>query len=303
MQQLIANRSLAASGKAVPAIVDTATWNSLHLAIGSHFTINDVNNLVNVLVVAEVDHIPTIDDSPVASSTDNATAFGGVLVDFQSYSDYSRIVNSAGVTATNIWLRTADDAVSLASVRTALSKGNFQLSGLNDRRAIIDSLRNDPLYLALIVVLLIGAATAVLLALVGNLALSWQSTRSRLPNFAVMRALGSTPREMAAVLTWEQSIVYAASIVLGVAFGAIFSAIVLPALVFTTVVTASGSEPVGTAQFFIMQNVPPIHMVIPYSLIALALGVLIVICVVALGMMVRIASRPAIGQALRLSED
>ncbi|HEX4713996.1 MAG TPA: FtsX-like permease family protein, partial [Ktedonobacteraceae bacterium] len=59
MQQLIANRSLAASGKAVPAIVDAATWNSLHLAIGSHFTINDVNDPVNVLVVAEADHIPT----------------------------------------------------------------------------------------------------------------------------------------------------------------------------------------------------------------------------------------------------
>jgi Tfp pilus assembly protein PilX len=42
--------------------------------------------------------------------------------------------------------------------------------------------------------------------------------------------------------------------------------------------------------------------VIPSSLV-IALVVLVVICIVALGMMVRIVSRPSISQTLRLNED
>ena len=300
MHQLLAGRPLLASQKVVPAIVDAAAASELHLSIGSRFTLNDTNNPVNVLVVAQVDHIPTINDSP---NTTSSTVFGGLLVDFQTYSDYSATINSQSVTATNIWLRTGDDPRSLASVRAAINKGDLQLIGLNDRRAIINGLRNDPLYLTLIVILYIGAATAVLLALLGNLALAWQNARNRLPHFAILRALGSTPREIIAILTWEQSIIYAASIVLGIAFGIIFSAVVLPALVFTTLLTASGSQPISTAQFFIAQNVPPVHIVLPYALMALALALLIVICIIALSLMVRIASRPAVGQMLRVSED
>lgn len=303
MQQLIANRTLPASEKVVPAIVDAATANQLHLSIGSRFTINDVNNPVKVIVVAEIDHIPTINDSPDASSSSDSIAFGGVLVDFQSYSDYSRIINNQGVTVTNIWLRTGDDPASLASVRAAISKGDLQLTGLNDRRAIINGLSNDPLYLTLIVILYIGAATALLLAIAGNLALSWQTVRSRLTNFAIMRALGSTPREMAAILIWEQCIVYATSIIVGLAFGIIFSAIALPALVFTAVLTTSGSEPITTAQFFVMQNVPPVHMVLPYTLVAIAPGILIIVSLAALGMMVRVASHPSISMTLRVGQD
>ncbi|HZU67556.1 MAG TPA: FtsX-like permease family protein [Ktedonobacteraceae bacterium] len=303
MQQLIAHRSLVASQKVVPVIIDTATANQLNLSVGSRFTINDPNNPVNALVVAQVTHIPTINDSPYSSSATDSSAFGGLLADFQSYSDYSAAVNNQGVTPTNIWLRTRDDPASLASVRAALTAGPLQLVNLSDRRAIINSLSNDPLYLTLIVVLYLGVATVVLLALVGNLALAWQSARSRLPDFIILRALGSTPREIAALLTCEQSIIYIVSIVLGIATGLIFSAIVLPRLVFTTVLNTSGSQPISTTQFFILQDAPPVRIVLPYALLAITLGLLILICLIALGAMLRVAFRPAVHQLLRVSED
>jgi ABC-type antimicrobial peptide transport system permease subunit len=139
--------------------------------------------------------------------------------------------------------------------------------------------------------------------LLGNLTISWLSARSRLTNFVVMRALGSTPRQIAGVIGLEQGIIYTTAIILGIIFGLLFSLIVLPTFIFTTIVANASQDQVTTGEFYVVQNVPVIHMVIPYSLIALALGVLIVICVVALGMMVRVASRPAIGHVLRLSED
>ncbi|HZU66325.1 MAG TPA: FtsX-like permease family protein [Ktedonobacteraceae bacterium] len=303
MAQLIAHRAMANSGNAVPAIIDAAMQNLLRLSIGSHFTINNVNDPVNMVVIAEVDHIPTVNDTTEVGGTSDTASFGGVLVDYASYDSYSKKVNSVGITATNIWLRTRNDAASLASVRAALSKGMMQLESINDRRAIIENLNTDPLYLALIGVLIIAATTALLLAVVGNLVLSWLSARSRLGNFAIMRALGSTPRQVTGVLIWEQSIVYATAIVPGVAFGVLFSIIALPALVFTSVVTTSGSGPLSAGQFYIMQDVPPVQVVLPISLISIALGILLVICVIALGIMVRVVSRSSVGQALRLSED
>jgi Tfp pilus assembly protein PilX len=45
-----------------------------------------------------------------------------------------------------------------------------------------------------------------------------------------------------------------------------------------------------------------VQIVIPPSLV-IALVVLIVICVVTLGMMVRVVTKPELSQALRLNED
>ncbi|HLH61971.1 MAG TPA: FtsX-like permease family protein [Ktedonobacteraceae bacterium] len=303
MQQLIAARSLVATQKVVPAIVDAAAASQLDLSVGSRFTINDTNTLVNVLVIAQVAYIPTIYDSPYARNTTDSSVFGGLLADFQSYSGYFSATSDQSITPTTIWLRTHDDPAALSSVRAALSAGPLQLINLSDRRAIISSLSNDPLYLTLIVVLRLGAATVILLALVGNLALAWQSARRRLPDFVILRALGSTPREIATLLACEQSIIYIVSIALGIATGLIFSAIVLPRLVFTTIINTGASQLVSTGQFFILQSAPPVRIVLPYAAMAIALGLLVLICLIALGTMLRVAFRPAVHQMLRVSED
>ena len=68
------------------------------------------------------------------------------------------------------------------------------------------------------------------------------------------------------------------------------------------IVNGSQSQ-LTTGEFYVVQNVPPIQLVIPYGPLLIALAVLIVICGLALGIMARIASRPSIGMTLRLNED
>ncbi len=293
----------APSSQNVPAIVDTAAWNNLHLSIGSPFTLTDLSSTINFIAVAEVNYIPTVNDSAQTSGTNDYVPFGGVLVDYQTYATATKSAGGANLAPTTVWLRTADDSASLTSVRHALSNGSTALTGINDRRTIIDSLLNDPLYLVLIGVLIIGSLTALLLALVGNLTVSWLSARSRQTNFAVMRALGSTPPQIAGVLTWEQSLVYATAIGLGVAFGLLLSFLVLPAFVFTTVTTSGSINQFSTGEFYVVQNVPPIQMIIPGLLVCVALGILVAICLLAVGLMVRIVSRPSVSMTLRFSED
>lgn len=301
-RQLIEQRNTAISQRVVPAIVDAAAWKTLGLAPGSPFTLSDLNGTINYIEVAEVDHIPTINDSSEASGTGDYVALGGVLVDFTTYRAVVQAVTRSSVPLlpTTVWLNTKTDAGSLSSVRTALSSGPLHLLNVNDLQAQESAMSNDPLSLALLGTLMVGAAAALLLGLVGNMAAAWLNARNRWLNFAVMRALGTPPGQLAGVLTCEQMIVYATAIGLGVAFGLLLSYLVLPAFVFTSAV---GNAATGIGLFYIIQSVPPIQMIVPGVLIALVIGILVAVCVVALGGMALIVSRPNMGSILRLQSD
>ena len=130
-----------------------------------------------------------------------------------------------------------------------LSSGDLALGSLQDFRQNIDNQRNNPLQIDIANTLLIGAATALLLALIGIWAGSWLNARGRLVNFAVLRALGSTPRQIRSMLVWEQVIVYLTGGALGLALGAVLSLTALPLLIFVELATQGN--------FLIVPNVPP----------------------------------------------
>ena len=300
MEQLVGQRADAIAQGLVPAIVDAAAWKALSLSPGATFSLSDFNGTVNFIALAEVNRIPTISDSASASGTNDYVANGGVLVDFSTYQALLKTNAQTTLLPTTVWLSIQHDATAHRNVLAALSSGALRLNDINDRQAQEDAMAHDPLYLALLGVLLLGTATALLLGLLGNLTVSWLSARSRLINFAVMRALGTAPHQIASILTYEQIIVYATAIGLGVAFGILLSFLILPAFIFTSSI---GNAIGGTGLFYVTQGVPPIQMVIPGVLIALAVGLLVAICIVALGMMVRVVSRPALSSTLRLNSD
>ena len=301
MRLLVSQRAKVVTSSTVPAIVDATAWNTLHLSLGTTFTLTDINGTINCVAVAEVERIPTVNDSPLASGTGNYFSFGGILVDYKSFAISLESSNTTPPT-TDVWLRTRSDATSLAQVRNALKNGSYQLDSLNDRRAIINNLRTDPLYLDLVGVLILGAATAMLLALLGNLIASWLSVRNRLTNFAVLRALGTGPRQIARIITWEQGIIYSTALLMGVVFGAMLSLLALPALVFTNVAISGFNNDIASGEYYILQTVPPVQIIVPASL-GIVFVLIVAICILALGMMVRVASRPSISQTLRLNED
>src|SRR5205807_3776837 len=109
----------------------------------------------------------------------------GLIVDYQSYVTVK--VKATGGRASSfapnyIWLRTNGDAASLAHLRNVLPD-------LSDRYTVITTIQNDPSHLSIIGVLYIAVGTALLLALLGTLILSWFNASNRLTNFAVARAL------------------------------------------------------------------------------------------------------------------
>jgi hypothetical protein len=289
-----------APASGIPAIVDALAWQELHLSVGSPFTLNVQDSSLIFVAVAEVQHIPTVNDSLDTPGTSDYATPGGILVDFPLLAEGYTAFSQETLALNYVWLRTSDNPALLAKIRAALTGGPLQLGSLNDRRAMIADLQHDPLYLDLIAALQLGAAVTVLLALVGNLIASWLGARSRLLNFVVLRALGSAPRQIASVLIWEQGMIYTAALALGALFSALLIWTIVPALVF--VAAPNNGASFNSGEFYVIQHVLPVQIILPPTL-GLVLAGIVAVCVVALWMMARVVSRPSIGQTLRLSED
>ncbi len=308
MQQFRERRVTAIHDDIVPVYVDAVAWNNLHLHIGSTFTVaTGVAVDLHCLVIGQMEHIPTVNDSTGAGLPGDTPPPGGVLLDFQTYASiYSQDSIRSGLGAVlpinYFWLRTRDDPATLAQVRTTLDAIRFDPNPYYDRRALTVAFSTDPFYLNLAGILTFGTVTALLLALLGNLLVSLLSTRARLTSFVVLRALGTSPRQLGNVLLWEQVIVYATSLLLGLIFGTLFSATMIPNLTLSSIPASGPLAGFTPGQFYALQHVLPAQPVIPLSL-GIILAALIAICIIALGMMIRSISRPSMSQVLRLNED
>ncbi|HCI80085.1 MAG TPA: hypothetical protein DHW02_10395, partial [Ktedonobacter sp.] len=190
MHQLVAQRSTTTHENVLPALIDAGTWNQLHLTQGEHFRLA-VNNpsdtgsgTITCIAFAEVKRIPT---------TNNA----GILVDYESYSAVYQNLFNIYLPINYLWVKTSNDPALVQHVRDALTSQQPIVNPLADRRALIAQLSKDPLYLDLVGELALGASTAMLLALLGNLLASWLNARNRQTSFAVLRALGTSSQQVA----------------------------------------------------------------------------------------------------------
>lgn len=284
----------------VPAIVDATAARIAALHIGSTIVVSqnaDAGALllsdIHCYIVGIVNNIPTTNTNPQITNNGFYNQVSGLLIDYQTYNAiYQQQLVQAGqgkgnVALNYVWVHSKSDPTSVSRVRSTLAAMTSSLYAVQDRRAILDNLNADPLLLTLVGILSIGTVSTLLLALLGDLLASWLSARTRLTNFVVLRALGTSPRQLASVLTWEQALIYLLSILIGVAFGILLATTVIPTLVYYGI---------GT-------QIPlPVHIVVPISLIV-TLALLIGIFIVTLGMMVRVVSRPSMSQTLRLNED
>ncbi len=311
LSQLVMLRSTAVPNDSVPTIIDTTAMKALLLRIGSSFRVKLANTALSTLqftIVGTIPHVPTVNDrfTPTTGTGTGFLQFGSMLFDYQSFTAIYTLDAKHAKTLlgpptppgiNTVWLRTKQDATSLANIRTALNQATLALDSISDRAALLSALATDPLYLILSSILSIGVVTVLVLAFIGDMIASWLSARMRLTNFAVLRALGTTPRQIASVLTWEQAIIYVSGLLLGGLLGLLLSLTVVPALTFTDL-----NVDLSTGQFYAAQSAVPTPVVIPPSL-PLALVTLVLVFGLALWMMVRVVSQPSLSQTLRLNED
>ncbi len=179
------------------------------------------------------------------------------------------------------------------AIRSALTQSSLALNNLLDRRQIEGISTNSPLILNLISARNLGVGATLLLSLVANILLSSLNIHSRRTNFAVLRALGAAPAQVRQILIWEQSITLAIALLMGLLFGTL--------LVLTDVLPANVAMLSDNA-IYTLQRVIPVALVFPPSL-GLAMAMVLLFCLLALGLMSYMAQRSLLSQALRLNED
>ncbi|HET8841966.1 MAG TPA: ABC transporter permease, partial [Ktedonobacteraceae bacterium] len=293
MSLLISQRSQAFQRGVVPAIVATSTWELLDLTPGTIFYLADDAgdpDSTPYVALAEVNHIPPIDDA----------VQGALLVDYQSLVA-GRAQHRKSTQPNYIWLKTSDNPLAISHVRAALSDPNVALDNLVDRFALNKTNTTDPLADHLLIILSIGVTASLLLAFLANLLLPLLNVRARQTYFAVLRALGTPPRQIRQILTWELAIVLITSLFLGLIFGALLAFSSVPPLIFTSVLPANLVDISSTA-VFTSQAIIPVTIVLPSSLF-LAMGILLALCLLTLGLMTRLAQRPLMSEMLLLDDD
>lgn len=311
MAQLAAQRASASKNNVVPVYVDELTWERLHLQIGSTFTVN-LGDLpyqdLPCQVIGKIVHIPTINDSTAPALAGGTPNSGGVLLDYQSYASvYAHKSKLFSTSSTSLpinyfWLKTSDDAAQLKGIRHTLDNwGNIQ-NPYYDRRQILSELNSDPLNQNLLGILQLGLISTLLLAVLGNLLASLLSARSRLTNFIVLRAIGTTPAQAMRVVTWEQGLTYISALLLGILLGAILVVTIIPHLIFSNTPANGILSRLSSSEFYALQHVISTTTVIPSSL-GIIIVVLAATCTCALALMVRAIAHPAMGKVLRLNED
>lgn len=285
MQQLQAHRADASAQDTVYAFANEAFWRmndlapgmSLHLSLPGYTE----KQSMHFIILGELTDIPGI-----YSTTDSSSSNQGLLTDFQSYAAvYARDNPGQVVTPNALWLKTASDAASLASVRTAFPT-------LQDNRALLAAAQVDPVQANIIGLLTIGVGVALLLALLGALMISWVSIYSRRAHFAALRALGMPARQIMRSLLFEYGVIYALALLISAGVSAMLSPNVLLVfdLINNEIYNNSGSTLNPLLSF-------------PLEAAALLIGGLLALNAVALFLMALIATRPSLEKILRLNED
>lgn len=309
MSQLVAQRATGIQQNVVPVFIDALAAQKLGLHVGSTFTIATSlkNNTLPCKVLGIVQHIPTVNDNnPPASQ--QVPPVGGVLLDFHTYDAvYQATAKSIGLSfgplpVNYIWLRTSSNPTLLANVRSHLSTSDYALTNAYDRRAIVASMRSDPLYINLAGTLLLGTIIALALAVVGDLLASLLNVRTRLTSFVVLRALGTSPSQLTGVLLWEQALIYISAFMLGTVIGALLCFTLIPNLLLTSIPVGGFLNSLSADAAYAIQTSIPMRLVVPLSL-SITFLVLLLTCTIALGLMIRTIAHPTIGQQLRVNED
>ncbi len=298
----------AAGGGGTPiwAVVSSAFAARYHLVAGESFALQPDeagSGTVAFVVGAIVSDFPTLYPTHASGGfilADSSDYFAGIINVLSNASSGGAAIgsasgappNSAKVGANEFWLRTDGDAQHQAALLKALSQPDpTQTSVLTLSDALTDASTN-PISTGMRGLLLVGAITAALLAILGSVVQSLLAARQRATQFAVLRTIGMSARQLAGLLLGEQVVVYLFGLLGGTLLGLLLVTATLPYLQFSD--TAVDPSRLG---------IPPYQLAFTAQGILLFYLALLAAFALALLIAARYAATIGIGKALRIGED
>jgi FtsX-like permease family len=236
--------------------------------------------------------VPLGPKAPALALTGSAKGFptlagstGGVVVDLPTYAAAEWLADGTILEPTEWWLDVDGPA---APVATRLAAPPFSSDAVVDRAARARALSTDPVALGISGALYIGFAAAAIFAVIGFAVSSAISAAERKTEFAVLRSVGLSRRQLSGALALEGGLTAFLALAAGTALGVLLAWFVLP------YVSLSGE---GGRPF------PEVVVHFPWRTAALLEGALLLALAVVVAIEIRVLARVRLAPALRAGED
>ena len=263
-----------AAARTTPRVlVNGSILGATDAGLGEETTADLGYGIVPLRLEEDLDAFPTLDPGAAIMVAD----LGTVALD--------AYLARATILEPDEWWLTADDPVALGGALRAPPFESVDTVAAITRTA---ALQTDPVALGILGALLLGVVAAAAFAAIGFAVSTSVAARERMTEFAVLRALGLSPRQLAGWLSLENAILVLVSLLIGTGLGLVISWVVLP---FVTL-TQAGTRPV-----------PGLLISIPWGQIALLEAVALVSLTLTVAVLAFVLRRVGLGSALRIGED
>ncbi|NUT12471.1 MAG: ABC transporter permease [Nonomuraea sp.] len=201
----------------LPVVLTADLAASLKLGAGQTGRASVDRRVMDVKVVAVVDTMPTTTAGQPA-----------VLADWGTMQAQELAAAQLPRPATEWWLATGDGRAAAA----LKERPAWDVTAL-DQRELAVKLQDDPLASGLQGALMLGFLAALVFAALGFLVNAAVAARERMSEFAILRALGVSSRQVFGVLAMEQAFVIGLSLAAGTGLAVVVGALVVPHIVLT----------------------------------------------------------------------
>ncbi|QFY07203.1 FtsX-like permease family protein [Nonomuraea phyllanthi] len=202
----------------LPVVLTSDLAATLKLSAGQSGRASIDRRVLDIKVVGVVDSMPTA-----------AAGQQAVLADWSTMQAYELAAAQLPRPATEWWLAASETA---PAVKTLKTRPEWDVTVL-DQRELAAELRDDPLASGLQGALILGFLAAVVFAALGFLVNAAVAARERRGEFAILRALGVSPRQMFGLLAMEQAFVIVLSLAAGTGLAVAVGVLVVPHIVLT----------------------------------------------------------------------
>ena len=266
--------------KPLSVIASQSLLDRIGRSVGTSITIRLPDQSIPVVIEGVVDMFPTLDsevEAFVLANVDRLTAISNLTLG-----------NRVRSYPTEVWLTVTKEKEQREAVIKTLGSTGYRAKTFYDQEAMIAESREDPLVAAgWGGILLIAFLGVTLVSGLGFVVYAYLSATGRQLEFAIVRTLGFSLRQIIGLVCLEQAVVIGSGIGIGTLLGWYLSSVMMPFLQLTEM---------GR------RVLPPFMPAVDWLTVGIAYIILAVTFILAISLVILFFSRLAIHHALRRGE-
>jgi len=259
-------------------IASQSLLDSAHLSMGGLVRIRLPGQFIYVTIEEVVDYFPTLDPD----------VKGFMIANLDRLGDIRNMQLTSPTYPTEVWLTLSSDEEQREAAIDKLKMGRYSAREFYDTEEMTSKLRTDPLAGAgwggMLMIAFLGV---ILISSLGFVVYLYLSARARQLDFAILRTLGFSLRQIIGLVCFEQIFIILAGMGIGTIIGERLSYIMMPFLQ----LTEHGQR-----------VLPPFILTINWGTIGIAYGIIAAAFIITISLVILFFSKVAIHRTLRMGD-